>query len=259
MRVNDSADTARRRAPRTRESRHAPRAIRISLLGGFAVRVDGVRRDLPRSVRRLVALLALNPRGLLRSDAARRLAPQLETRSARASLRKTLTRLRATRLSMCEADGAALRLDPRVTVDVWEAEALAASLAADPAEPPDAGSTQLLTLELLPGWDDDWAALDRTRLGDLFLEALEIHARQLAANGSVYAALVAAHAALRADPLRESTARVLVEIHLGKGNAAQSARAYLSFRRRLRAALGTEPSEAMRAQIAPLLARRPRS
>ena len=128
-----------------------PREVRVSLLGTFALTADGARRELPKSGQRLVALLALNPRGLPRSDAARRLTPLLETESARASLRKALTRLRATRLPLVETDRATLRLSPRVTVDVREAEALAARLA-DRSQPlPEDARHEILTLEPLPG------------------------------------------------------------------------------------------------------------
>ena len=93
------------------------------MLGGFSVTVDGAERSLPKDVRRLVALLALSPPGLHRSNAARSLAPHLEAGSAESSLRKTLSRLRATRLPLLAADGAELRLDARVSVDLREAEA----------------------------------------------------------------------------------------------------------------------------------------
>ena len=259
MRADDPVGTTRQRAPRPRSHRRVPRGIRISLLGEFVITADGVRHDVPKGVERLIALLAANPRGQLRSAAARQLTPHLETASAQASLRKTLTRLRATRLQVCETDGVTLRLSPRVSVDVWEAEALAARIAAHPAEPPEAGDTELLGLELLPDWHDAWVELERTRLRDLFLEALDVHARRLAESGHLYAAVAAAHAAVRADPIRESAVSVLIEIHRGQGNAGQLVRAYLSFRERLRATLGIEPSPALRELVAPFLARRPPS
>ena len=87
MRVDDPAGGTRPRVRRTGGSARVPRELRVSLLGTFAVSRDGVECELPKGARRLVALLALNPRGLPRSDAARELAPQLETESARASLR----------------------------------------------------------------------------------------------------------------------------------------------------------------------------
>ena len=151
MRVDDPAGGTPGRVRRTGGSGRVPREIRVSLLGGFALTADGTRRELPKSGQRLVALLALNPRGLLRSDAAGELAPHLETATAtaRASLRKALTRLRAIRMPLLEMDGATLRLSPRVTVDVREAEALAARIA-DSSQPlPEDGRHEILVLEPL--------------------------------------------------------------------------------------------------------------
>ena len=151
MRVDAPAGGTRPRLKRTGESTRASREVRVSLLGGFVVTADGTPRTLPKSGQRLVALLALNPRGLPRGTAARRLTPHLETASARASVRKTLTRLRATRLPLLETDGAALRLGPRVTADVWEAEALAARIAVSTDGSLEDGHLEILTREPLPG------------------------------------------------------------------------------------------------------------
>ena len=185
MRVDDPAGGTRPRVRRTGGRVRVPRELRVSLLGTSAVTADGVECELPKGARRLVALLALNPRGLHRSDAARRLTPLLETASARASLRKALTRVRATRLPLIETDGDTLRLHPRVTVDVREAEALAARIA-DRSQPlPEDGRHEILMLEPLAGWDDEWADRARTGLRGRFLRALDGYARRLASRGDV--------------------------------------------------------------------------
>ena len=48
------------------------RSIRVTLLGGFAVTVNGVDCDVPEAASRLVALLALCPRACYRGDALAR-------------------------------------------------------------------------------------------------------------------------------------------------------------------------------------------
>ena len=259
MRVYDPADRTPRRVRRSGGSGRVPPEIRISLLGGFTLTAGGTARTLPKSARRLVALLALNPRGLRRSDAARRLTPHLETESARASLRKALTRLRATRLPLLETDGAALRLHPRVTVDVWEAESLAARITDRSQALPEDVDTDDLMLELLPDWDDDWADRARAGLRGRFLRALDGYARRLASRGDPDRALAVAQQAWDSDPLHESTAGVLIEIHLADGNADLTLRVYHAFERHLAAARGLEPSPKLRALVAPLLDRRPLS
>ncbi len=259
MRADDPAGGTRRRVRRTGGKARIPREIRVSLLGGFALTADGSERSLPKSARCLVALLALNPRGLLRSSAARDLTPLLETASARASLRKTLTRLRATRLPLLQTDGATLRLNPRMTVDVWEAEALAARIT-DHSQPlPEDGHHEILTLEPLPDWHDEWAERARAGLRGRFLRALDGYARRLASRGDVDQALLVAEQTWNSDPVHESTAGVLIELHLADGNRAAALRVYDACERHLATALGFEPSEELRAPVAPLLARRPRS
>ena len=259
MRVDDPAGGTRPRVRRTGGSVRVPRELRVSLLGTFAVTADGVECELPKSARRLVALLALNPRGLLRSVAARRLAPLLETASARASLRKALTRLRATRLPLVETDGATLRLHPRVTVDVREAEALAARIA-DPSQPlPGDGRHEILMLEPLAGWDDEWADRARSGLQGRFLRALDVYARRLVSRGDVDEALAVAQQTWDSEPRHQSTAGVMIGIHLADGNDDQALRVYHALERHLAEVRRREPSEVLRALVAPLLDGRPRS
>ena len=259
MRVDDPAGGTRPRVRRTGGRVRVPRELRVSLLGTSAVTADGVECELPKGARRLVALLALNPRGLHRSDAARRLTPLLETASARASLRKALTRVRATRLPLIETDGDTLRLHPRVTVDVREAEALAARIA-DRSQPlPEDGRHEILMLEPLAGWDDEWADRARTGLRGRFLRALDGYARRLASRGDVDEALAVAQRTWDSDPLHESTAGVLIEIHIDDGNADQALRVYHALERHIAVARGREPSRKLQALVAPLLDRRPRS
>ena len=93
-----------------------------------------------------------------------------------------------------------LRLGPRVTVDVWEAEALVARIAANPEESLEERDRELLTLEPLPDWDDDWAERVRTGLRGRFLRALDVHARRLAARGDRGQALAVAQQTSAAPP-----------------------------------------------------------
>lgn len=259
MRADGPAGATRRRDRRPRGSGRAPREIRVSLLGTFAVTADGRERTLPKDGRRLVALLALDPTGLHRSIAARRITPHLEDTSAQSSLRKTLSRLKATRLPLVEADGAVLRLGPRVRVDVHEARALAARLVANPDEDVPDDRLEILAREPLPGWTEGWAARARAVLRGRFLRALDGHARSLDARGDRDRALAVAERAWDAQPLRETTAAVIIEIHLADRNRTQALDVYDAFEQELEDGLGAEPSEELRELLAPLLPRRPRA
>ena len=85
--------------------------------------------------------------------------------------------------------------------------------------------------------------LERERLHQLRLHALEALARKLAGERRFGEALEAAHSALRCEPLRESVLRVIVRIHLAEGNAVDALRHYERFADLLRRELGIEPSE----------------
>ena len=79
-----------------------------------------------------------------------------------------------------------------MTVDVREAEALAARIA-DRSQPlPEDARHEILMLEPLAGWDDEWADRDRAVLQGRFLRALDVYARRLTSRGDVDQALAVA-------------------------------------------------------------------
>jgi DNA-binding SARP family transcriptional activator len=223
-------------------------AFRVTLLDGFALRAGCHRsatEDLPHGVQRLLALLSLSGRPA-RSAVAGQLWPDVPEEQAHASLRSVLWRLRRTVPGIVEASGGALALAAGVVVDVRELLSWAQRV-----HEPRAG-TQRTTLpdaavrgDLLPGWYDEWVLLERERLRQARLHALEAVAGRLAAEGRHGEALDAAHLAVRAEPLRESAHRTLVEVHLAEGNVAEAIRAYEVFRALLLDELGVSPTERM--------------
>ncbi len=88
--------------------------------------------------------------------------------------------------------------------------------------------------------------VERERLRDLALEALEADVRRAAASGDRDRALTAAYAAVRIAPLRDSSVGVLIQILLSRGSPAVALRTYHGFYRRLKAigsaALGGDAS-----------------
>jgi DNA-binding SARP family transcriptional activator len=129
-----------------------------------------------------------------------------------------------------------------VRVDVRETAALAHRLlaAADDAEA-DLDPARL-TGELLPDWYDDWVLIERERLRQLSLHALEALGERLLGTARLGGALEAALAAIAMEPLRESAHRLLIRIHLTEGNAAEAIRQFDLCRRLFREQLGLEPS-----------------
>ena len=239
-------------SPRTPAAGRDRAPVRVSLLGGFRLTRDGVTHELARDAQRLVALLAFR-RPMVPRAAAALLTPHVEPESALAHLRATLSRLRSTRLHILGADDSLLGLAEGVTVDTREAEAFSARLAAGAGDPGWGADHEQLLLELLPGWTDDWVPLERERFRDLSLYALDVEIRRLLDAGDRRTATTAAQEVLRVDPLRESTLRLLIEVHLAGGDDARARDCYLDFRRTLLEALGIEPSPEARALVAHLL------
>jgi DNA-binding SARP family transcriptional activator len=109
--------------------------------------------------------------------------------------------------------------------------------------------------ELLPGWYDDWVIFERERLRQLRLHALDALAGRLTAQARYAEALEAAIECARMEPLRETSNRLIIAIHLAEDNVAEAVRHYEFFRDLLRVELGIEPS----ARLAGLLpAQRPK-
>jgi DNA-binding SARP family transcriptional activator len=99
------------------------------------------------------------------------------------------------------------------------------------------------TMDLLPGWYDDWVIFERERIRQRLLHALEALSRRLVEAHRCAEAVDAAISAVSADPLRESANRVLIQAHLAEGNLIEARRAYERYRDSLRRELGVEPSE----------------
>jgi DNA-binding SARP family transcriptional activator len=120
------------------------------------------------------------------------------------------------------------------------------ALTDDDLEPP-AGT------DLLPGWYDEWLEPERQRLHQLRLHALETAASEHLARDRPGQALATALTALRTDPLRESTHRLVVRIHLAEGNVGEALQQYHACRQLLHAEMGVAPSAALAELVAPYL------
>jgi DNA-binding SARP family transcriptional activator len=227
-----------------------PTAFRIELLDGFALRstcrslqpVDG---DLPRGVQRLVAFLCLSGRPA-RTAVAGQLWPEVPEDQAQASLRSALWRLRRTAPGLVEGTRGALSLAAGVRVDVqdlhgWAEQVMDPHARADSMSLPDPA----LWGDLLPGWYEDWVLLERERVRQHRMHALEAVAVRLAAADHHGMAVQAAHLAVQAEPLRESAHRTLVRVYLAEGNVVEALRAYRLFRQMLQDELGVAPTEQM--------------
>lgn len=216
----------------------------LVLMEGFSLRADGVVRRLPLSAQRLVAFVALQGRAVSRQRAAFTLWPDASEPHAYGSLRTALFRLRA----VCPAGSvlesrSEFELSASVGVDVLRVYELAASLESFGSDGGDAKELELLLEggELLPDWYDDWVLVERERFHELRVRALETLCELHLASGDVAAAIGCASAAVRADPLRESSRRMVIRALLVEGNRVEALAHHSQFQQLLQP-LGLVPS-----------------
>ena len=226
--------------------------IELQLLDRFEVRRDGELVALPQSAQRLAAFLALHERPLQRIYVAGSLWLESTEEHANASLRSTLWRLGRQDCLLIDANGSLVRLAPGVEVDLHEAQERARSVLRGGRVTPLGLDCLCRAGEFLPHWYDDWVVIERERFRQLRLHALDAVCESLAAAGRYAAAVEAGHAAVAAEPLRESAHRLLILAYLAEGNRSEATRQYRSFRELLKAELGLAPSPQLEELVAPL-------
>lgn len=240
MTVDGRGSTAARSTP-----------IRLGLLGGFRLSIESETMPLPLNSQRLVSFLALQDRPLLRRFVGGSLWGDSTDDHAGGSLRSALSRLRHPRYSLVAVTTDHIELSPLVTVDLREGEALARRVLDPTKDLDDVAEVddEVLSVDLLPDWTEDWVLIEREAYHQLRLRALEALSRRLSDKGRFGQAVQAGLAAVAGEPLRESARRALIHAHLAEGNVAAALREYESFRDLLHAELGRDPSDEMRALV----------
>lgn len=212
--------------------------VRVRLLGGFAVDVDGeaVPADAWRSrrSRQLAALLALAPgRRVTLEQAMDTLWPELDPQAARANLHKaaSLARRATGSKDFVVLRGGAVVLCPGAAVEV-DAERFSASAEAALRSGEAAACTEAAAGyggELLPDERyEEWALAERDRLRRLHVDLLSTAGR--------WAEVV------DTEPTDEGAHRALMREHLAAGRVHAAIRQYQRVRTALRRELGLAPS-----------------
>ncbi len=225
------------------------RAIRLELLGGFSLVCDGDQVMLPCNARRVVAYLALQRRPLSRLTVASSLWLDAPEDRAGSNLRTALWRIREMAGSVVNVQGPAIALVGLVDVDVHELVTASHVLMRGGDTNVDEFDPDLFARELLPDWDEEWLQLERERVRQLRMHALERISVLLSRLGRHCEAIEVGLAALEAEPLRESAQRAVIEAHLAEGNRSEAIRLYRSYRQLLADALGVEPSIELRTLV----------
>lgn len=205
---------------------------------------DGEQIELPMSVQRLVALLALRQGPLTRAYLAGVLWPDHSTERSLADLRTALWRANQCHVSVVATAGARLYLRQTVQVDVRALMAIGRIMGRPQNLVKDLNDISWLdlSLDLLPDWYEEWLVDDREEVRQLRLHVLERLADELSLIGRHTEAIQAALATLRLDPLRETAHATLIKAHLAEGNRSEAVRQFHRCCEILERELGLEPS-----------------
>jgi DNA-binding SARP family transcriptional activator len=225
----------------------------LHLFGGPFVTYGKRRVNVPEGSKRLLVFVALHRGQVERAHAAGTLWPSGSDYRASGNLRSALWRLSRVELPLLTADKCYLALDRNVCVDAdfvseWAARVIGGRASEADLEFLPCGTN---AVDLLPGWYEDWALVERERLRQRMLHALEAMSRLLVRVGRCAEAVEAAVSAVAADPLRESAQRALIEAHLAEGNWSEVRRQFEAYRKLLRHELGIDPDPEFAALVRP--------
>lgn len=217
----------------------------LELLNGPRLVIRGRPVAVPDGGMRPLVYLALQPGPVPRARAAGTLWPEGHDARARGNLRSALWRLRGAGIAVVTSDQGRLALRDDVLVDLdvvnaWAGQVIAGRVGPAELTVPDHAFE---ALNLLTGWYDDWIIMQRERVRQRLLYALEILSARLAADGRHFEAVEVALSAVHADPLRETAQQALVAAHLANGNRAEAQRAQRAYAELLRTELGLEPGD----------------
>jgi DNA-binding SARP family transcriptional activator len=216
----------------------------LHLIGGPFVSCGRQPVAVPEGSKRLLVFLALHRGRVERRYVAGTLWPATGDIRAAGNLRSALWRLNGTGIPLLETDKYGLAIRDGVLVDLHVVSAWATRLIQGSASGEDLGMipSGVDAIDLLPGWYDDWALMERERIRQLLLHALESLSRQLARTGRCAEAVDVAMIAVTAEPLRETAQRVLIEAHMAEGNWVESRRSFEAYRDLLDRELGIPPA-----------------
>jgi DNA-binding SARP family transcriptional activator len=216
--------------------------LELRLLGGFEARREDRILPIALSSAELLSLLILCGRRGHRPTVAGTLWPDKTEARAHANRRGAVWRLADHGAGFVFAVGGWLHLTEDVVADVEIVECQSRQLINGIADSAPNLAIDDLEQDLLPTWDQSWVLLERERFRQLRLYVLEALANHLVSLGRIAEAVLAAVAAVQADPLRESAHRALISAHLADGNRGEAARQYQRFRELLGKEMGIQPT-----------------
>lgn len=239
--------------------------VRVDVLGPLRVRARDGREATPSGAlqRRLLALLVLRRGRVVSADAAIDvLWPDDLPRDPSGALQNHVSRLRAELPAGAVASvGEGYRLDPTtIDLDADRVVSLVGDAAVWDADASDEVDRILARWQgpAYPELDDvDEARVEAGRLDELRLRLHEERAAHRLRSGAAPGLAAELAALVEAEPLRERPRALLIEALAADGRHVDALRVYDDFRRLLGDELGVEPSPALTARHAELLAGAP--
>jgi DNA-binding SARP family transcriptional activator len=234
--------------------------ISLSVIRDFEVRHNGELVDLQPNSQRLVCFLAFQDRPVRRSYVSGTLWFNSDECRASASLRSALWRLPSMPgFDLVGSSHSHIWLRPSISIDIREVMKRGMSVLSSPQADFDLidVARELVSFgdDVLVGWYDDWVITERERFRQIRLHALDRIGDRLLDQGRICDALQVGLAAIRAEPLRESAHRLLIQVHLLEGNVAEAIRQYHSYADLLRRELHATPSPVIQGLLRPHLIR----
>ncbi len=234
-------------------------AIRVELLGGCRVVLDGTAIVRPLSARQqqlLACLVLAGEPAISRALVAGRLWPDSTDTQALTNLRREWHHLRDT---WPEIDGA---LDAGARVFTWRGPAPVSDVALF-TEAADRGlkgdrerletAATLYRGDLLPDCRDEWLDADRERLRQLAVRVLTTLVAEVEATRSLGDAIARAQQLLRLDPLNEPAWCALMRSHARRGERATALHLYQQCAAILKRELAVSPGAVTRATYREIL------
>ncbi|HZT41520.1 MAG TPA: tetratricopeptide repeat protein [Chthonomonadaceae bacterium] len=234
---------------------------KVHLLGGLHLcseRLGTLPRALTHKSDMLLAYLAYHrQRAHPREELIDLMWPSSEPAAGRLNLRVALTALRRRLELPGIAPGILLLTDPKtvqlnpqtVSTDVGEFEAsLDAAARTGDADQEIQALRRAIALyrgELLPGYYEDWISLERIRLADSCLTALNRLSALLQETGDIQTAIEYAHQAVAVDGFSEEAHLRLIQLYAAAGRPAAALQQYQALEQTLRQELNTRPSAAI--------------
>lgn len=227
----------------------------VRLLDGpLVIDQHGRRIGLPEGCERVLVFVALRKgHRVNRRQLAGCLWPSVPEERAAGNLRSALWRIRSSGIEAIEVDRQFIAVAASATVDIVELSDWAARVICGNVRHGDLDISRLdlARADLLPGWYDDWLVVERERLRQRLLHALEALSRLLVERGRYGEAVEAALSATEIDPLRESAHKCLMLAHLSEGNLTEARRAFESYEQLIWRALGVGPSAELASLVHP--------